>query len=148
METTLRVIRKWFTDKSTISEWFLDNSTERICFGLEDKVREPGIKVYGQTAIPAGKYRVVLEYSNRFNRITPLLLNVPNYEGIRIHPGNTSKDTLGCLLPGLEKDYDIVLGSRTAYLDVYMKIDRAMQAGKVFVETINEIVSDTRTPDG
>ncbi len=148
METVLRVKRHWFSDKSTISEWFFDNSTERQCYGLEDRVRAPGVKIDGQTAIPEGLYRVVLEYSNRFKKITPLLLNVPGFQGIRIHPGNTNSDTLGCLLPGSEKDYDMVLGSRVAYQDLYEKLSRAMNAGKVSVDIVNEMITDTRTPNG
>lgn len=74
-----------------------------FCDTLEDVVREPGVKVYGQTAIPAGVYKMVLSYSQRFKRVLPLLLNVPMFEGIRIHGGTTDTDTHGCLLVGINE---------------------------------------------
>ena len=60
---------------------------------LEDVIRPIGIKVPGQTCIQPGIYAVQLTMSQRFSRVLPLLLNVPMFEGIRIHPGNTSADT-------------------------------------------------------
>jgi hypothetical protein len=50
--------------------------------------------------IPTGKYKVIVDHSNRFNRDLPLLLNVAGFTGVRIHRGNTSKNTQGCILPG------------------------------------------------
>jgi hypothetical protein len=58
-------------------------------------------KIYGETAISSGFYQVELTMSNRFKRILPLLLNVEGFEGVRIHNGNTKKDTLGCILVGV-----------------------------------------------
>jgi len=72
-----------------------------FCDTLEDVVRPDGVKVYGQTAIPTGTYTVILTMSNRFKKVLPLLLNVPMFDGIRIHAGNTSEDTHGCLLVGI-----------------------------------------------
>ena len=51
--------------------------------------------------IPAGKYKIALTFSNRFKKTLPLLLDVPGFEGIRIHSGNSSKDSSGCILPGI-----------------------------------------------
>lgn len=76
---------------------------EMMCNTLEDTVRDlksEADKVYGQTAIPAGRYKVVMSMSPRFKRVLPEILNVPYFTGIRIHRGNAAKDTEGCILPG------------------------------------------------
>lgn len=68
-------------------------------YTLEDITRPANSpKVHGMTAIPAGKYQVIVSMSERFKRETPLLLNVPGFSGIRIHGGNTAEDTMGCIL--------------------------------------------------
>ena len=88
----------------TISKLFVDGKF--VCLVLEDGAREvQGIpvnqwKVDGETAIPKGTYKVVMDFSQRFQKITPHILDVPGFEGIRIHCGNTSHDTKGCLLLG------------------------------------------------
>lgn len=71
-----------------------------FCDTLEDVVRNPDIKIHGKTAIPCGKYKIIMNMSNRFKKIMPLLLNVPGFEGVRIHSGNYPSDTEGCLLMG------------------------------------------------
>lgn len=76
---------------------------EMMCNTLEDTVRELkslADKVPGQTAIPAGKYQVVMSMSPRFKRVLPEILNVPYFTGVRIHRGNAAKNTEGCILPG------------------------------------------------
>ncbi len=93
----LRVERRIFTDDVTIGELYVND--EFMCYTLEDAVRD--IKVYGKTAIPKGTYKVIFNMSNRFKRRMPLLLKVPNYEGVRIHAGNTHVDTDGCIILGL-----------------------------------------------
>lgn len=74
------------------------------CFTLEDTVRPDGIKVMGQTAIPAGTYKVCVTWSNRFSKPLPQILDVPGFEGVRLHGGNTEADTQGCVLVGFELD--------------------------------------------
>lgn len=63
-------------------------------------------KVRGKTAIPSGRFRVLRTWSNRYKRVMMLVADVPGFQGIRIHPGNTSEDTEGCLLPGLHRDIE------------------------------------------
>ena len=88
----------------TIGRLYIDGVYH--CFTLEDKVREVAgqpveqWKIPGETAIPVGEYNVVLDFSTHFQKTLPHILNVPGYEGVRIHPGNTDKDTEGCILLG------------------------------------------------
>lgn len=86
-----------------------------FCDTLEDFVRPNGEKVYGQTAIPKGTYKVILNVSNRFKCLMPLLLNVPMFEGIRIHSGNTDADTHGCILVGINNVKGKITNSRMTY---------------------------------
>ena len=123
--------RYWFTEKSTIGELYYDSLDKRECYVLEDKVREAGVKVYGETAIPAGEYKVVVNFSNHMKKQLPQILNVPGFEGIRIHSGNTDKDTEGCLLVG-EKwtSGDLIIGSRAAFSKLFPKILEAVTLKK------------------
>jgi hypothetical protein len=102
-----------------------------------DKIRET--KVYGKTAIPRGRYQIVITHSARFKRLLPILVGVPGFSGIRIHPGNRHNNTEGCLLPGKaygQEDGDyIVMQSRTASDSLQNLIAAAIGRGeKVFVE--------------
>lgn len=101
-----------------------------FCDTLEDTVRSPGVKVRGKTAVPAGRYRVVITESPRFKRILPLLVDVPNFEGVRIHPGNTAEDTEGCLLVGFNQVKGKVVASRATFQKLFEKLwaaDRARE---------------------
>lgn len=71
-------------------------------------------KVYGETCIPYGKYKVILSYSPKFKRELPEILEVPDFQGIRIHRGNKISDTLGCILCG-EKVKNGYLSNSTPY---------------------------------
>lgn len=125
-------VRKIFTDKSTISYVYVDGNDE--CYFLEDAVRDH--KIPGITAIPYGRYKVIVTKSERFSKAAgqdvylPLLLNVPGYEGVRIHTGNKPEDSEGCLLPGTEKGKDQVLNSRTAFIKLNDKINSALKKGE------------------
>lgn len=94
----------------TIGKLYLND--EYFCDTLEDVVRPEGRKIAGKTAIPAGEYKVVLTESKRFKKLLPLLINVPNFTGVRIHSGNTHHDTEGCILVGENKVKGRVINSR------------------------------------
>lgn len=103
--------REIFTGHSTIGRLKLDG--EFFCYTLEDPVRL--VKIVKETAIPAGKYAVEVTYSPRFKKPLPLLKNVPNYEGVRIHPGNSGEDTEGCILVGNRTGDDYIYGSKVTF---------------------------------
>lgn len=77
-----------------------------LCWTLEDALRP--VKIPGETCIPAGRYRVLMTRSTRFRRMMPLLLEVPEFTGVRIHGGNTAADTAGCILVGAERGEDSI----------------------------------------
>lgn len=113
---------------STIGELSVDGRFE--CFTLEDVIRATGIKVPGQTCIPAGHYEIQLTMSQRFSRVLPLLVNVPMFEGIRIHPGNTDADTEGCILVGWGNGADQIMQSRDAFASLFSKLRGAEARGE------------------
>ena len=84
-----------------------------FCDTLEDRVRDLSheAKIPGRTAIPAGRYEVIVTYSPRFRRKLPRLLDVPGFTGILIHRGNTPDDTSGCILPGENREKGKVVNS-------------------------------------
>ena len=103
----------------TIGKLYIDDIFE--CFTLEDIIRD--VKIKGETAIPYGKYKVIINQSIRFKRALPLLLNVPNFEGIRIHTGNKTADTEGCILVGTMRTKDgMVLNSKIAFDKLFPKM--------------------------
>lgn len=131
------------TYDSTLSELTIDGRFH--CYILEDKDRGlhsgmsldeiKAIKVKKATAIPAGTYEVVISWSDRFQQYMPLLLNVPGFDGIRIHTGNKIADTDGCLLPGytysmVDKNY-AVGDSKKAYVSLLKEIKGAVKREKV-----------------
>jgi hypothetical protein len=138
----LKVIRKEFTDVSTIGELHING--EFFCFTLEDKDRDlyqqqpiqdiAKAKIFGKTAIPYGKYDLALTYSNRFQKYMPQVLNVPGFDGIRIHAGNTDVDTLGCILCGMNKATDKIFESKIAIEKLYPILKNAEKKEKITIE--------------
>ena len=125
------MVRDRFTDRSTTGILMVEGQGFE-CFTLEDVVRP--VKIPKETAIPAGTYEVAVTFSERFQRWLPLLLNVPNFEGVRIHPGNTAADTEGCILVGTARDTDLVTHSRDAFGLLLPHIRRAVENEKIFLE--------------
>jgi hypothetical protein len=118
--------RRIFTARSTIG-WL--TAGDFACWTLEDPVRVGG-KIPGRTAIPSGTYGIEITWSPRFDRLMPILLGVPGFEGVRIHPGNIPEDTEGCILPGMDKSKDRVGRSRVAYMELYRLLMAEKRAGK------------------
>lgn len=125
----------------TIGKLYIDDVY--FCDTIEDTVRDLNKnskfdngekKVHSKTAIPYGTYEIKWTYSPRFKKYTPQLMNVPSFEGIRIHAGNTSADTEGCLILGKNKQVGKVLNSRATINKFYPIIKNACSNGKVTIE--------------
>ncbi len=113
MEIILKRIAKkkdYTIGKLYIGETYLCDTLEPTCRNLT--ADHPERKVKGKTAIPVGRYPVVITHSPKFRQWLPLLLHVPHFEGIRIHAGNTVKDTEGCILVGENRQVGKVSNSR------------------------------------
>lgn len=123
MEILVQRIAK--RDDYTIGRLSIDG--KYVCDTLEDKVREPGVKVVGKTAIPAGRYRVIVNVSPKFGRELPRLLDVPGFEGILIHRGNTPEDTAGCILVGENRAKGKVLNSTPYELRLVQMVKEAIE---------------------
>lgn len=109
------------TANSTIGEMTIDGIWE--CYTLED-IERP-VKIKAETAIPRGTYKIIINQSNRFKRLLPLLLDVPNFEGVRIHAGNTNHDTEGCILVGRTRSKDFIGQSKKAFDSLFIKMQKA-----------------------
>lgn len=94
---------------------------------LEDKFRKLSKnckeKVLHKTAISAGTYKIELVWSNRFGKIMPRIKNVPCFEGILIHSGNTEKDTSGCILVGKEIFLKTLSDSKIAFNEIFKYLE-------------------------
>lgn len=138
MELTLN--RIFLGSSATIGELYVDG--EHIADTLEDRVRPEGEKVYGKTAIPEGTYEMVLSYSPRFKKILPEILNVPNFTGIRIHCGNSSANSSGCILVGTwdgEKE-DWISDSKIAFNKLMSLLEEATNNKEKITITVKSLL--------
>jgi hypothetical protein len=134
-------ILKRFASKynATLGNLYLP-SGEWICFTLEDVEREE--KIFGETAIPCGRYEIDMTYSPKFQMVLPEILDVPNFRNIRIHAGNTPHDSQGCILVGMgltTRDHmPSTLSSRDALNILLPEIEREIGFGKMFIDIISD----------
>lgn len=133
----IELVRDHFTEKSTTGRLYVDDVFQ--CYTLEDIARPEGVKVKGQTAIPFGEYEIIIDMSRKYQRYMPLLLNVPMFEGIRIHSGNMAEDSEGCILVGRIRKQNWIGESKLAYADLFQKLKTAYTAGeKITIEITRE----------
>lgn len=132
----LKVERKWPKATYTVGRLYVDG--KMFCNTLEDRVRDLNTeeKVYGETAIPAGRYRVIFNWSPKFGRNLPRLLNVPLFEGILIHPGNTAADSAGCILVGKNSAVGRLSESRDTSDRLNVLIEDAQRRGEDIFITV------------
>ena len=150
----LTVDRKWKKANYTIGNLYVDGS--KFCNTLEDtdrglKQTDPideikKKKVYGETAIPTGTYQVRMDIvSPKYNTVSffkklcngmvPRIMNVPGFEGILIHTGNSPIDTYGCLLVGKNTQVGRVTQSKDTFEKLYKKMKKAHDKGeKIWIE--------------
>jgi hypothetical protein len=121
----------------TIGKMYVDGVY--FCDTLEDKVRDLAVvaKVANETAIPAGMYNVTVNRSPKFGRDLPRLENVPQFDGILIHRGNTDADTSGCILVGENKAVGKVLNSTPYELELVKRCKAALAGGGKISITID-----------
>lgn len=133
----LRVERLWKKPTYTVGRLYVDGKL--YCNTLEDVVRDldKEAKVPGKTAIPAGTYKVIFNWSPKFERNLPRLLNVPHFDGILIHLGNTADDSAGCILVGKNTEVGRLTESRYTSDKLNVLIEDAQRHGE---EIIIEIV--------
>jgi hypothetical protein len=131
------LVRENFTDDYTEGKLFVNGVY--VCDTIEDKDRgldssmsEDDIlskKVYGKTCIPYGRYKVVIDYSNKYGKMLIHILNVKGFEGIRIHSLNSAEDSLGCIGPGKRTAPGWVSESRKHYAIIHEMVESALNRG-------------------
>ena len=134
----IKVIRNVLTSEYTVGELYIDSVF--YCHTIEDryrKIQKKEDKIYGVTAIPCGSYPVVLDFSSKYSKMMPHILDVPYFSGIRIHSGNSDEDSLGCLIvgdycPGVAGGW--LKNSRIAYSKVFEKLQQASdKSERIFI---------------
>ena len=132
-------IGRLYIREQVMDEYLSGYEDHYFCDTLEPTWRDyehGAYKVKGRSAIPEGRYAVVISYSPRFKQWLPILLGVPKFEGIRIHAGNTVKDTEGCILVGQNREVGKVLDSRKWLYRLKQKIVEAKGRGEAVWITV------------
>ena len=142
MRLTLKRIA--FRDTYTIGKLYIDgvwfsDVIEDVDRGLDDSMTEEEIlakKKYCETAIPRGIYTVSITYSPKYKKMMPLINNVKGFSGIRIHSGNTAKDSCGCLIVGKNTKVGMVTDSRNTYNALYKRLVQCK--GKIIIDIMRK----------
>ena len=132
-------IGRLYIREQVMDEYLPGTEDKYFCDTLEPTWRDyanGAYKVKGRSAIPEGRYAVVISWSQKFGAWLPILLGVPKFEGIRIHAGNTAKDTEGCILVGQNREVGKVLDSRKWLYELKQKIVEAKDRGEAVWITI------------
>lgn len=148
LTTEMFVYRQETKGKTTFGEWYR-SPQEFQCYTLEDVIREQveipvsDWKIPGETAIPAGRYKVTMAYSGRFGANTITLHNVPGFSSIRVHGGNSPYDTEGCIIVGdrIDEEQGLISGAaaRGVLQELKDVISRALTTGEVWLTITNPI---------
>lgn len=131
------LIRENFTDDYTEGKLFINgvyvcDTIEDCDRGLDQSMSEDEIlkkKVYGKTCIPYGRYKVIIDYSNKYGKMLIHILNVKGFDGIRCHSLNEASQSLGCIGPGKRTAPGWVSKSRDTYKIIHSKVEEALKRG-------------------
>lgn len=139
----LKLIRTNLQSDYTEGELYIDDSF--FCFTVEDKVRAKAglwnrlVKVYAQTAIPYGTYPVLVTWSNRFKRMLTGIFNVPDFEGIRIHNGNSAQSSAGCIIVSSKRlTPGVLLNEKFTMNRLCHMVDEAQQTKKITISIVDK----------
>ena len=136
--------RKIHNENSTEGNLYIDGKW--FCNTIEDRVRaKPGewkkeLKIYGKTAIPYGRYPVLVTWSNRFKRRMVGIFNVPDFEGIRFHWGTSELSSAGCIIISYKDDDEKhrLIMEKKATEDLIKRVEDYQKQGKVFLEIVDK----------
>ena len=122
LECNLRLERECLENR-TLGKLYINK--EFFCDTIEDKYRDLSKekKVYGETCIPFGTYKVIINMSPKYKRLMPRLLDVPHFDGILIHNGNTEQDSAGCVIVG-QRSGQKVINSRDTFNKLFNRLKK------------------------
>ena len=132
-------IGRLYIQRRVDDEYLAGTENQYFCDTLEPRWRDyknGAYKVKGHSAIPEGRYAVVISWSPKMKQWLPILLGVPKFSGIRIHAGNTAEDTEGCILLGKNREVGKVLDSRIWVQRLKRKIVEAKDRGEAVWLTV------------